>query len=60
MTAPSRGSAEPFGLILSPVGDRAWVTMAGVGQVAELNLVTAKFTRWMVTGAGPDGIGYAR
>lgn len=57
VVAPGGGNAGPFGLIVSPKGDRAWITMNGVGQVAEVDLRTATLTRWMATGAGPDGIG---
>jgi len=56
--APGGGSAGPFGLIVSPKGDKAWITMNGSGHVAELDIAKGVFTRWMPTGAGPDGIGY--
>ena len=59
VAAPGGGSAGPFGLIVSPKGDRAWITMAEAGKVAELDIAKASLTRWMDTGAGPDGIGYA-
>ncbi len=58
-SSPAGGGGGPFGLIVSPAGDRAWVTMANTGQVAELDIAAARLTRWMATGAGPDGIGYA-
>ena len=57
--SPAGGrAAGPFGLIVSPRGDRAWITMNGAGQVAELDIAGAKLTRWMATGPGPDGIGF--
>lgn len=55
--APGGGNAAPFGLIISPKSDRAWITMNGTDQDAEVDLRAATLTRWMVTGAGPDGIG---
>lgn len=58
--APGGGAARPFGLIMAPSGDRAWITMSGVAQVAELDMATGSLTRWMDTGRVPDGIGYAR
>ncbi|MBP6444819.1 MAG: SMP-30/gluconolactonase/LRE family protein [Gemmatimonadales bacterium] len=54
---PDGGNAAPFGLIVSPKGGKAWITMNGVAKVAELDIATATLTRWMATGAGPDGIG---
>lgn len=59
-TSPQGGGGGPFGVIVSPGGERAWVTMANIGQVAELDIPGARLTRWMATGAGPDGVGYAR
>lgn len=58
VVAPGGGNAAPFGLIISPKGERAWVTMNEAGQVAEIDLSSATITRWMATGQGPDGIGY--
>lgn len=54
---PDGGNAAPFGLIVSPKGGKAWITMNGVAKVAELDIAAATLTRWMATGAGPDGIG---
>lgn len=57
VTPPGGGDAKPFGLIISPKGDKAWVTMNSAGLVAEIDLKSATITRWMATGDGPDGIG---
>lgn len=57
---PAGGAAGPFGLFVSPRGDKAWITMNAGGQVAELDIASGTFTRWMATGAGPDGIGLVR
>ncbi len=58
---PAQGGRRgPFGIVVAPAGDRAWVTMSASAEVAEIDLRTGTVARWMATGQVPDGIGYAR
>ncbi len=58
--SPTGGNRRPFGIVVAPAGDRAWVTMSASAEVAEIDLATGAVARWMATGQVPDGIGYAR
>ncbi len=53
------GKRGPFGIVVAPDGDRAWVTMSASAEVAEIDLRAGTVVRWMATGQVPDGIGYA-
>lgn len=60
LKSPQGGTRRPFGIVVAPAGDRAWVTMSASAEVAEIDLRTGTVARWMATGQVPDGIGYAR
>jgi len=51
-------SAAPEGILIAPDGKRAWVALAAMDQIAEVDLVTRKVTRYIQTGREPDGMGY--
>lgn len=51
---------QPFGVAWSPEGERAYITLRGADQVAVLDLKTLSVSRRIGTGAGPDGIAFAR
>ncbi len=56
----SGGPTQPFGLIVSPRGDRAWITLAMSAEVLELALPSGDVVRRFSVGqgTGPDGIAF--
>jgi YVTN family beta-propeller protein len=60
-TPASGGTAgQPFGVVWSPDASLAYVTLRGAEQVAVLDIGNMKVQRYIGTGAGPDGIAFAR
>jgi len=54
------GPGQPFGVAWRPDGKGAYVTLRGAAQVAVLDLEKLSVSRYLGTGAGPDGIAFAR
>jgi YVTN family beta-propeller protein len=52
-------SEGPLGLIFSPDNRTAWVTLAGSGEIAEVDLAARTIKRRLEAGPAPDGIAYA-
>lgn len=48
--------SQPVGSVVSPDGRRAYVTLQGTNEAAEVDLETFRVLRRFATGAGPDGI----
>jgi len=59
---PAQGGTpgQPFGVAWSPEGRVAYITLRGAEQVAVLDLEKLSVSRYLGTGAGPDGIAFAR
>jgi len=59
---PAQGGTpgQPFGVAWSPEGSVAYITLRGAEQVAVLDLEKLSVSRYLGTGAGPDGIAFAR
>jgi DNA-binding beta-propeller fold protein YncE len=59
---PAQGGTpgQPFGAAWSPDGGVAYITLRGAEQVAVLDLEKLSVSRYLGTGAGPDGIAFAR
>jgi len=57
---PTGAGTQPFGIAVAPDGGTAWITLRGVGEVAQLDLHAAAVVRTLPTGAGtgPDGIAF--
>lgn len=53
------GSASPEGIAITPDGHTAYVTLQGKNQVAAIELASGRITRYLDTGAWPDGIAYS-
>ena len=51
---------SPEGILITPDGSRAYVAVAGDNQVAIVDLKTLEVTGHISTGAGPDGMAWAR
>ncbi len=52
-------SSIPIGVVVSPVGDRAWVALAGSDIVAELDLTDWTVSRALTAGREPDGMAFS-
>lgn len=50
---------SPLGLIFGPDNRTAWVTLAGSGEIAEVDLVNRRIKRRLPAGPAPDGNAYA-
>ena len=51
-------SATPLGILIAPDGRRAWVALAAMDEIAEVDIATRKVVRLLKAGRGPDGMGY--
>ncbi len=56
--SPARGPARPAGLAFGPSGRTAWVSLAGVAQIAEVDLVAGAVRRYLPARAGAAGLVY--
>lgn len=54
-----QGAGRPFGIAVSPDDRMAWVSLRGVGQIAELDLGALTVRRYLPARAGADGLAYA-
>jgi YVTN family beta-propeller protein len=54
------GPGQPFGVAWRPDGTQAYISLRGAEQVAVLDLEKLSVSRYIGTGAGPDGIAFAR
>jgi YVTN family beta-propeller protein len=51
---------NPQAMVVNPDGKTAYVSCMGANQVAEIDLATWKVTRSFATGAGTDGLSWAK
>lgn len=54
--AQLRGSAVPLGIVVEATGARAWVALAAMDRIAEVDLRTRTVTRLLAAGREPDGM----
>jgi len=59
---PAQGGTpgQPFGVAWSPEGRVAYITLRGAEQMVVLDLEKLSVSQYLGTGAGPDGIAFAR
>lgn len=51
-------SATPLGILIAPDGKRAWVALAAMDEIAEVDIATRKVVRMLKAGREPDGMAY--
>ena len=51
-------SATPLGILIAPDGRRAWVALAAMDEIAEVDIATRKVVRLLKAGREPDGMAY--
>lgn len=58
--AQMRGSAVPLGIVIDPSGTRAFVALAAMDRIADVDLRTRTVTRLLQAGREPDGMALLR
>jgi DNA-binding beta-propeller fold protein YncE len=58
MLAQMGRSATPLGILISPDGRHAWVALAAMDQIAEVDIATRRVVRYLTAGREPDGMAY--
>ena len=58
--AQMRGSAVPLGIVVDATGARAWVALAAMDRIAEVDLRTRAVVRLLAAGREPDGMALVR
>lgn len=53
------GDASPQGFVLSPDGQWAFVCTKAIDRVAAIHLATRRVVKFLVAGAGPDGVAFS-
>ncbi len=58
MLAQMGRSATPLGILIAPDEKRAWVALAAMDEIAEVDIATRKVVRFLKAGREPDGMAY--
>ena len=58
--AGTPGSATPLGIVMHPSGATAWVALAAIDRIAEVDISTRTVVRLLQTGREPDGMAFVR
>jgi YVTN family beta-propeller protein len=49
---------QPEGILIAPNGATAWIALAAVDQLAEVDIAGRRVVRYLTTGKEPDGMAY--
>ncbi len=51
-------SSVPLGILVAPDGQRVWIALAAMDQIAEVDLASRRVTRTLTAGREPDGMAF--